>query len=503
MYDMIHLSNNLLINKPQFSMKVPVVILILAILIVHMIILISSRLSLKKINKLSPIEAIRSTSTIKTTKKQLKSSNILEKLGGIEGIIAHKNINRDKSRYKTITISLTVSIILFLSASGIASNFYKSDVYGYLLSYLNLDLFEDMVLQFSNSSENQKDIYNVIDYLETNNLIDGYCSYSLGESGIMKLTENETSEELKAIVDDGLISTDVNGKLYVPLNTICYYNEAYTTILKKAGVSNLLDDEVILMDFIIDKSKYGDKFRLTNYKVGDSYISTIDGKEKTFRIVGIIDDFSPYIIKHSNNSDLSSPGIIQVVNENNLKKDNYIYLALDTDRFYEIDERLGEMSNIVGGELTSSRIKIMAESTKIQKTITETVINCFVGLLILVSAVNIFNTISSCILLRKRDFAVLKSMGMSKKQINKMIFLEGIFYGLDSIFYGTTISILILFFVYQQMDIDSRMYPFTISWLNIMICIAFVYTIIFISMRSSKKKIEKENIIEEIKKENI
>ena len=145
----------------------------------------------------------------------------------------------------------------------------------------------------------------------------------------------------------------------------------------------------------------------------------------------------------------------------------------------------------------------MGESVKVQKTITMMVINCFIGLLALVSAVNIFNTIYSNILLRKKDFSVLKSIGMSNKQINKMMILEGIFYGIDSVFFGTVISFIIVFIMYHQMNIDARIYQFDISWIDLGMCICSVYSIIFIAIINAKKKFSNNNIIDEIKDENI
>ena len=257
------------------------------------------------------------------------------------------------------------------------------------------------------------------------------------------------------------------------------------------------------MDTVKGNSKHGKGFRLTDFKVGDSYNTIIAGTEKTLRIVGIIEDFSPYTVDTSRNFDIYSPTVIQMVNENNMGKNNFINLAVSTDKLNEIYERMETISNIIGEEVGCRGTKLFAESTKTQKVITEVVINCFICLLSLVSAVNIYNTISSSMLLRKKDFAVLKSMGMSEKQINKMMRLEGIFYGLDSIFYGVLISLAILLVTYPRMDIDMMIYPFTIPWLNIGICIVAVYAIIFVSMRSAKKKIANKNIIDEIREENI
>lgn len=87
------------------------------------------------------------------------------------------------------------------------------------------------------------------------------------------------------------------------------------------------------------------------------------------------------------------------------------------------------------GNINSPKVLLMMQSIKIENKITQLVINTFMGLIAIISAINIFNVVSSSIILRKRDFAVLKSMGMNNKQTNKMLLIEGIFYGLDSLFF--------------------------------------------------------------------
>ena len=497
--------NRLIVESLEFNMNVPIMILVFIVIMVYAVVAISSKLSLRKLSKLSPIDAIRGTYVIKSNKNPLKSSNIMQRLFGIEGVIASKNIKTDKSRYRTITISLTISIILFLTASGIASNIYKTDRYRHFLSSLKLDIFEDAYITAEESNANIDKVYKIAEHLEENELINGYCIYKVesASGGRIKLTTDKTSNTVKKVINDGIYSAGPEGEIYIPTYTICYYDEAYKAILEKVGISKLADDEIILMDTIKGNSKYGQEFRMTDYKVGDYYKCTIENKEKTLKIAGIIDNFSPYIVNNSGNRSIDYPVIIQMVNENHLKEYNQIYIALDTDKVYDISERMGEISNYAQQGLTISYNQIMGESAKAQKTITDVVINCFIGLLSLVSAVNIYNTISSSMLLRKKDFAVLKSMGMSEKQINKMMRLEGVLYGLDSIFYGVVISLAILFITYPKMGIDISRNPFEIPWFNIGICIIAVYATIFISMRSAKKKFANKNIIDEIREDNI
>ena len=120
----------------------------------------------------------------------------------------------------------------------------------------------------------------------------------------------------------------------------------------------------------------------------------------------------------------------------------------------------------------------------------------FIVLICVISALNIFNTILSSINLRKKEFAVLKSLGMSEKQISKMLALEGTFYCIDSIIYGILISIIIMKNTYYQ-------YTFEIPWIQIAISIIVTYIITFGAMWIARIKLRKQNIIDEVKDENI
>ena len=81
----------------------------------------------------------------------------------------------------------------------------------------------------------------------------------------------------------------------------------------------------------------------------------------------------------------------------------------------------------------------------------------FIVLITLISIANIFNTISTSISLRKREFAMLKSVGMTPKGFNKMINYESIFYGIKSLLYGLPISIGATYLIYKALKTnDSR-----------------------------------------------
>ena len=127
------------------------------------------------------------------------------------------------------------------------------------------------------------------------------------------------------------------------------------------------------------------------------------------------------------------------------------------------------------------------------------------GFIVLISAVgisNVFNTISTNIALRKREFANLKSVGMTEKGFKKMLNLECIFYGTKSLLYGLPISMIICYLMNKSFNYQSYML-FNIPWLGIVISIIAVYLVVYITMIYSRNQIKKENIVDVLRNDNI
>ncbi|ODG92651.1 MULTISPECIES: ABC transporter permease [Bacillaceae] len=126
----------------------------------------------------------------------------------------------------------------------------------------------------------------------------------------------------------------------------------------------------------------------------------------------------------------------------------------------------------------------------------------FITLITLISVANIFNTISTSVSLRKREFAMLKSVGMTPKGFNKMIHYESIFYGIKSLLIGLPISIVIMYLIHLAM-MNTFSYNFTLPWMYIFYCFTTVFIIVSSTMLFSSAKIKKENIIDALKQESI
>jgi putative ABC transport system permease protein len=113
---------------------------------------------------------------------------------------------------------------------------------------------------------------------------------------------------------------------------------------------------------------------------------------------------------------------------------------------------------------------------------------------------NIINTISTSITLRKREFAMLKSVGITPKGFNKMLSYESIFYGLKSLLYGLPISIAVMYLMHRVLYSTFR-FPFAIPVVSLIVVIVSVFIIVGTAMLYSSSKVRKENIIDALKQE--
>ena len=126
----------------------------------------------------------------------------------------------------------------------------------------------------------------------------------------------------------------------------------------------------------------------------------------------------------------------------------------------------------------------------------------FIALISLIAAANVFNTISTGFLLRRREFAVLSSVGMTPKEMNRMLSYECVLYGLKALFYGLPVSLLVTWVIYRVVGsgMDTEFY---VPAASIVVVIASVFLVVFSTMLYAKSKLRKANIIDSIRQESL
>lgn len=142
------------------------------------------------------------------------------------------------------------------------------------------------------------------------------------------------------------------------------------------------------------------------------------------------------------------------------------------------------------------------ESTRAMVTIIKVFATGFIVLISLIAAANVFNTISTNINLRRREFAMLKSVGMSVKGFNKMMNYECLLYGTKSLLYGVPVSCIITYLIYRVVGsgVDTT---FVLPWAAIGTAVLSVFLVVFVTMMYSMSKIKKDNPIDALKNENL
>ncbi len=135
-----------------------------------------------------------------------------------------------------------------------------------------------------------------------------------------------------------------------------------------------------------------------------------------------------------------------------------------------------------------------------------TIVNVFsYGFIILISLIalaNVFNTISTSILLRRREFAMLKSIGLSEKGFGKMMNYECLIYGARSLLFGLPAALLMTYWIYRVTSnaIDRSFY---VPWNGVVIAVASVFIVVFATMLYSTRRIRKDNPIDALRNENL
>ena len=127
----------------------------------------------------------------------------------------------------------------------------------------------------------------------------------------------------------------------------------------------------------------------------------------------------------------------------------------------------------------------------------------FISLVTLIGVTSVFNTISTSMALRKREFAILRSIGLTRGGFNKMLFFESLFFGMKSLIFALPVSIGVTILIHYSLADMVSISTIIIPWKAIIISIVSVFIIVLLTMMYSSSKIKKHNIIEQIREENI
>ncbi len=477
-----------MLNNLSFIYSINPLAIVCTIVISLITIYLSCLIPAIRASKISPIESIRGNKDIKTKAKKLRTSRLTKKIFGIGGVIASKNLKRSKKKYRTTVISLVVSIFIFISLSSILNLgtkvtglYYKDFKFNMYVSYGTEEIYEELVKQDN---------------------VDNYAYYyqtSLDFEG-MKYASEFGKDQLNAYGDN-------------MISLVAYNNEYFKNYIKELGlnpedyktVALLQDDEIRYND---DGSKTIDRL----YKIKPNDKIEVGRVDKTYNITiskCTADDSKPMgqeVTYYHDGVIIVSEDFVKEVFGEDVENSSYMLsnLLINSKHPQELENTLNDLIKVntkyTGLEVTNYDTYIDQQRRMV--LVVKIFLYGFISVITLIGVTNIFNTITTNMILRSKEFAMLKSIGMSKKEFNKMIRLESIMYGAKSLLIGIPLGILGSYGVYkafaQGVDVG-----YMIPYPAIIISIVFVFIIVGITMKYSLDKINKQNIIETIRKDNI
>lgn len=495
-YILIIVSNIFLKDMLNTGLKLVLSISWIAILVSILLgiitIYLSALKSARKASKVSPINSIRNSADIKIKSKKIKCPKIVNKLFGIGGEISYKNLKRDKRKYRTTIVSITVSVAVFIGLSYFISevfNFINEEIHTY-----------DYNLSLSVSGESYS-MKKEDKFVNTTNLngVDDYAIYKYDYLDLKNPKYDEEYISLNEFDKDYINKDDV-------IEVLSIGDYQYRKYLEKLGLNyDEYQNKAILVSNKIKMGKYDEKSKknktvyVTKYDYKDGDIVSLYNnysKENINIEIGSITDKKPFGQEIMEEYLVVSDKMFNEIKQAN-KKFTIYYLSNNPDKLQDDIEEM-----LTGEEYYLNNIN---ENSKMMNNLYTLVAIFLYGFIIVISLIgitNIFNTITTNMNLRKQEFAMLKSIGMTKKEFKKMINLDGVFIGAKSLLFGVTSGIGISYLIYRLM-LESSNLPFKLPIFAIIISIVVVHLLITALMKYSMNKINKENTIETIRNENI
>ena len=458
---------------------------------------LSCKKSAKKASKVSPIEAIRNSEDVKLKAKKVKCPKIITKIFKTGGEIAYKNLKRSKKKYRTTVISIIVSIVIFISISSfIQYGFKMSEAYYTEMNY--------NYMVFMQGNEDDKEEYKILE--DISKLPDaGECSINKSNVLTMNMDEKHKAEltEYGKEIKERFYNEE-NGVRIDEINVISLSKEAYERYVSKLGGDyEKYKNGAILIDKNINTNNDGKKIQgnIYTWKKGDIITGKINDTQYNIEILAKTEEI-PAGVNILYNSDA-----FIIVSEDFINKVGYktIVLYSNSKDAYKLDEEVKQYkqeNNITDNTIQTFNMEESARAENAIVLVISIFLYGFIGVITLIGITNIFNTITTNMNLRKKEFAMLKSIGMTKKEFNRMIRLESIFYGLKSLIIGIPIGIILSYGMYTIFRNNMEM-EYVLPYKSIVISIIFVAVIIGIIMKYSMSKINKQNVIETIRNDNI
>lgn len=463
---------------------------------------ISAWIPARRAARISPVDALRQAQDVKLTAKAVKTSRLTRFFFGFEAELALKNLKRNRRRYRATVFSLVISMVLYLTVASLLAYIAIAD--NMAQHQINYDLGIHLFTQEDTPPNSTGEFLSQVAALP------GIKEFSLETrlDGNIWLDESQVTNYIKSRP----FVKDPDGRYMFNAAIHALDDAAFARYAREVGVRPE-DFGRTPSVILVNRTKTYD-FDLQKF-VDSQLILATAGESLRFNYHDshLFQDFSLAALtdKVPMGSDLNNTGhLILVLPKSalaNLTLPDQIrthsMLFLRSTSPIELEQRIFNLHREIGvGQISVDNVARTARITRNVKTLVTVFTTGFIVLISSICIANILNTITTSIALRRREFAMLKSVGMTPHSFGKMINFESIFYGIKALCFGLPISFAITVLLYKVMS-NSFRFPFTMPWGSYLVAIAAVFAVVFTTMLYSSSRIKRENIIDALKTENI
>lgn len=485
--------------------------LLISVILCFLTVLFSAWFPAHKAAKVPAIDCIRGVGDIKTNRKQVHINPLVDRFFGFEGRLGAKNMKRNSRNFRATMISLSVGVILFIALSGLVNQASAIEDYmSFDIDYTVIsEYISDYITDINKVTGREETIFlQPIDSEYGNRVaqsLEEFKNTSIFGIGTDRNTYNTIlpkeliSEQMLEVLED---KEQQNAELLVEIITLDQEN--YAELCKKVNVP--FGSTILLNHY-----RYNDFGQEINLEPFSSTIKAVelvksDGSIIEMPIQGILrQEEIPAELFYPNTNPVRL-----IVEQSKVCDYSWFCAPSDINGFMEYSNKV--LGNMFPNNTNSSymengfntRVYKMNDYMKIMNIsicLASVFMYSFVVLLMLIGLSNVMSTLSTNVMMRSREFAVLKSVGMTPESLKRMLNFESILCSYKSLFYGLPIGIAVTYFI--NLPIRSMFpIPYKIPWISVFLCVLVVFLITWVTTRYAAHKLKNQNMIETIRAES-
>lgn len=486
--------------------------IVAAAVIAFLTIMVSVWIPSRRIRRISPMEAIRANEDIRIRPQEVKTGGLISRLFGLEGMLAEKNYKRDRKKYRATVVSLTMSMVLFMAAA--LFNIYLVRTGGFVLEAPEVDL---QYLLYEYSEDDTKEQREQAEALvRRNGAINNVFIYGKTHL-ILALPDPWMAPDY--LSSYGYEEYREDGKTPVEVEIYVLPDEVFASYAKKCGVkaSAYEEAEQLRLLYLNEGMAYNpetqryEQIQLLR-DTGDEMLWTgrfsygADGNNDLVRtgeaVLGDAVSQRPEEMAGDSDGCLEAfiPESMYEKFEDSFEYGRTTVMNIRCDQPAKTCMELEKELTQNGLEDAGYLINLYAEYESDRNALmaVKVLTYGFIILISLIAVANVFNTISTNLMLRRKEFAMLRSMGMSPRGLRRMMNYECVIYGMRAICYGAALSILLSLALQRVIGVGADV-AFLVPWRYLAVAVAGVFAVVFVTMLYTMRKIRQNNIVEELK----